>query len=117
MLHRHPGNPLIRPDDVRPSHVEFEVVGAFNPAATTRGDEVLGLTEAFLFAGAGAVVSTLWRVDDRASSLLMERFYRHLAELPPEEALRRAQLDLLGGPAGSEFRAPYFWAPFVLTAG
>jgi len=83
----------------------------------TRGDEVLGLTEAFLFAGAGAVVSTLWRVDDRASSLLMERFYRHLAELPPEEALRRAQLDLLGGPAGSEFRAPYFWAPFVLTAG
>ena len=83
----------------------------------TRGDEVLGLTEAFLFAGAGAVVSTLWRVDDRASSLLMERFYRHLAALPPEEALRRAQLDLLGGPAGSEFRTPYFWAPFVLTAG
>jgi CHAT domain-containing protein len=53
-------------------------------------DEYLGMTAAFLQAGAPAVVSTLWAVDDVSTMLLMERFYQlHLEEkqdLP--EALR-----------------------------
>lgn len=60
------------------------------------GEGLIGLTRAFQFAGARSVVSSLWRVDDRATALLMEAFYGHLeAGLPVAEALRRAQLDLL----------------------
>jgi CHAT domain-containing protein len=56
-------------------------------------DEFLGLPAGFLQAGAPAVVSTLWRVDDLSTMALMERFYQgHLRDgLPPAAALRAAQ--------------------------
>jgi CHAT domain-containing protein len=56
-------------------------------------DEYLGLTAGFLFAGAPAVISTLWPVDDLATMLLMERLYRfHLHKrMSPAAALRQAQ--------------------------
>ena len=59
-------------------------------------DEFLGLPAGFLQAGAPAVLSTLWPVDDDVSTmLLMERFYeKHLEGLAPPTALRRAQLRL-----------------------
>jgi CHAT domain-containing protein/Tfp pilus assembly protein PilF len=64
------------------------------------GEGLLGLQRAFAVAGCRAVVGSLWRVDDPATSVLMERFYFHLWEkkLPAEEALRQAQLDVLRGP-------------------
>jgi len=59
-------------------------------------DEFIGLPTGFLQAGAPGVVSTLWAVNDAATSLLMEHFYRkHLKRgLPPGQALRSAQLWL-----------------------
>jgi CHAT domain-containing protein len=56
-------------------------------------DEYLGLPAGFLQAGAPAVLSTLWAVDDRSTTLLMEHFYRHhmLDGLQPAVALRQAQ--------------------------
>lgn len=98
------------------------------------GDEgILGLTRAFQFAGARAVLSSLWRISDRATALLMESFYRELsAGRPADEALRRAQLALLrgtvrspglpawvvglwpGGEAASEWAHPSSWAAFHL---
>jgi CHAT domain-containing protein len=56
-------------------------------------DEFLGLPAGFLQAGAPAVVSTLWRVDDLSTMLLMERFYcTHLRDgRTPASALRAAQ--------------------------
>jgi CHAT domain-containing protein/tetratricopeptide (TPR) repeat protein len=59
-------------------------------------DEYVGLPAGFLQAGAPAVVSTLWSVDDRSTALLMERFYRNHLELgmPLPAALREAQLWL-----------------------
>lgn len=41
MFQRHPNNPLIRPQDVRPSHPDFEVIGTFNPGVTVFQDEIL----------------------------------------------------------------------------
>ena len=41
----------------------------------SRGDEVVGLQRAFLYAGTPAVVTTLWKVDDRASFELIRAFY------------------------------------------
>ena len=77
------------------------------------GDEIIGLTRAFLVAGSRAVLSTLWQVDDAASAELMIDFYEHLAAgVPAAEALRRAQLVRLADP---DTRAPYYWAGYTLT--
>ena len=59
-------------------------------------DEYLGLPAGFLQAGAPAIVSSLWTVDDRSTALLMERFYRNHIEhgMSGPAALREAQLWL-----------------------
>ena len=64
---------------------------------TAGGDGVLGLTRAFLTAGARSVVSSLWKVDDAATSLLMREFYSNLWErgMTKSESLRQAQLTVL----------------------
>lgn len=78
-----------------------------------RGEGLLGLTRAFLHAGARRVMATLWEVQDEATAVLMERFYRAYLErgLPPGEALRQAQQSFLADPRWS---APYYWSGFVL---
>ncbi len=63
------------------------------------GDGLVGLTQAFHYAGARSVLASLWQVSDRSSADLMVRFYRHLqAGLGKDQALRAAQLELLAGP-------------------
>jgi CHAT domain-containing protein/tetratricopeptide (TPR) repeat protein len=64
------------------------------------GQGVLGLQRAFHGAGARAVVASLWKVDDAATSVLMEQFYTNLwvKKMPKLEALRRAQLAVLNDP-------------------
>ncbi|MCL4298820.1 MAG: tetratricopeptide repeat protein [Anaerolineae bacterium] len=75
------------------------------------GDELVGLTRAFIFAGTPSVIASLWNVEDEATSLLMERFYTHLKDgLGKAEALRQAQLDMR-----QEYPNPYYWAGFVLS--
>jgi len=76
----------------------------------SRGDELVGLQRAFLYAGTPAVVTTLWKVDDRASFRLMRAFYEGLASKGPTEALRAAQRALL-----ADFPHPFAWAAFGLT--
>ncbi len=80
-----------------------------------RGEGVVGLVRAFHYAGAPSVVASLWEVSDQGTSRLMDRFYRHLdAGDRAEDALRKAQGDLLGGEAGTDFAHPYYWASFQL---
>jgi CHAT domain-containing protein/Tfp pilus assembly protein PilF len=75
------------------------------------GDDWVGLTRAFLHAGAGHVVATLWPVDDWATAALMERFYEgYASDGDPAGALARAQRVLLVQPATSH---PFYWAGFV----
>jgi CHAT domain-containing protein len=76
----------------------------------SRGDELVGLQRAFLYAGTPAVVTTLWKVDDRASFMLMRAFYDSLAAKGAGEALRSAQRGLM-----VDFPHPYAWAGFGLT--
>lgn len=60
-----------------------------------RGDELVGFIRAFMHAGALALVSTLWRVDERSTRILMERFYQEVQTgVSLAEALKRAQLYL-----------------------
>jgi len=103
------------------------------------GEGVFGLQRAFRLAGARSVVASLWKVDDDATRVLMEQFYRNLWEkkMAKLEALRQAQLtvmrkyDLKNGALhrgdivkldlSKERRQPdqalppYYWAAFVLS--
>jgi CHAT domain-containing protein len=71
------------------------------------GEGVLGLQRAFHLAGARTLVTSLWRVDDAATTLLMEEFYANLwkKKLPKLEALRQAQLTVLAHPEAVTERA------------
>jgi len=79
------------------------------------GDDWVGLTRAFLHAGARRVVATLWPVDDWATAALMERFYTTYQ--PGGDAgatIADAQRELLRVPATAH---PFYWAGFVVVGG
>ena len=56
------------------------------------------------------MITTLWKVDDRASFALMGKFYDHLQAVGPAQALRQAGRATL-----AEYPHPFAWAGFVLT--
>jgi CHAT domain-containing protein len=64
------------------------------------GEGVIGLQRAFHIAGARNVIASLWKVDDKATAVLMQLFYENLwqKDLPPIEALRQAQLAIYRHP-------------------
>jgi CHAT domain-containing protein len=75
------------------------------------GDEVSGLTRTFLLAGANTVVSSLWKVSDESTAILMQAAYRHLrAGETPGDALRLAALEVR-----KHYPHPFYWAPFIVT--
>ncbi len=74
------------------------------------GDEVQGLNRAFLYAGAGGVLASLWSVSDESTFRLMEGFYDALGDRPAVEALRTAQLRVM-----ASFPEPFHWGAFYLT--
>jgi CHAT domain-containing protein len=77
----------------------------------TRGDDVIGLSRAFIYAGSPSVIASLWSVDDDATQQLMIAFYMHFKEgLSKAEALRSAQADVR-----RKYPNPFYWAGFVLT--
>jgi len=81
-------------------------------ATVTRGDEIIGLARSFIFSGAPSVITSLWKVDDLATAVLMKRFYRNLKQgLSKAEALRRAQLLVKESLNGH----PSAWAAFHIT--
>jgi CHAT domain-containing protein len=78
-----------------------------------KGEGLVGLTRGFIYAGAARVVATLWKVDDAATAELMKHFYEKMLRerKPPATALREAQIALW---QQKRWRAPYYWAAFVL---
>ncbi|MBP8980225.1 MAG: CHAT domain-containing protein [Syntrophobacterales bacterium] len=75
-----------------------------------RGDELIGLQRALMFAGARTILSSLWSIDDMATGFLMTSFYRHLSKMPKNKALKQAQLETM-----KQFPDPYYWASFNLA--
>jgi len=69
------------------------------------GDELVGLTRAFIYAGTPSVIASLWKVDDSSTAQLMAGFYRHLKKMSKAEALREAQLEMIQGGVGGELIA------------
>ena len=79
-----------------------------------QGDDLVGLSRAFIHAGAPSVVASLWKVSDESTVAMMRSFYRNLQTMPKAEALQQAQLDLAKS-SGMNSSHPYFWAPFILV--
>lgn len=75
----------------------------------TNGDELVGLSRAFIYAGTPSILSSLWMVDDESTSYLMAQFYRHLEKTGKGEALRLAQME-----TRKKYTHPHSWAAFVL---
>jgi CHAT domain-containing protein/Tfp pilus assembly protein PilF len=101
-----------------------------------QGDDLVGLTRAFIHAGTPSVVASLWKVSDDSTVELMRAYYRNLQGMSKAEALRKAQLELMNSSlrfnlergrvaiTGSasyrpgvtiECSHPFFWAPFILV--
>jgi CHAT domain-containing protein len=80
-----------------------------------RGEGVIGLTRAFMYAGAPTVGVSLWSVADKSTADLMTDFYKRLLATPdasPSASLRGAQVAMIDG---KKYAAPFYWAPFVLV--
>ncbi|HYR77691.1 MAG TPA: CHAT domain-containing protein [Pyrinomonadaceae bacterium] len=81
-----------------------------------RGEGVIGLTRAFMYAGAPTVGVTLWSVADKSTAELMTDFYKRLlaANNPASSstAMRQAQVAMI---SGKKYSAPFYWAPFVIV--
>jgi tetratricopeptide (TPR) repeat protein len=77
------------------------------------GDELIGLTRGFIYAGTPSVVVSLWSVEAKSTLQLMNRFYTYLIndKMTKVEALQKAQLEIM---EMDEYEHPYFWAPFIL---
>jgi CHAT domain-containing protein len=88
--------------------------GASGSTSFIRGEDYTTLAEAFLFAGARNVVSTLWRIDDQGAAAFAAAFYKELAASgrSPVEVLARAQRALLAQP---KYASPFYWAAYALS--
>jgi CHAT domain-containing protein/tetratricopeptide (TPR) repeat protein len=105
----------------------------------TQGDELIGLTRGFIYAGTPSILASLWKVNDSSTAEFMSMFYKNLKKYPKSEALRMAQIEMIHGDVGKgivrgvggittskegrpsqqssltvDGSHPYFWAPFIL---
>jgi CHAT domain-containing protein len=103
-------------------HIELATLSACETALgkLSKGEGMMGLSQVLLGSGIPTLVSSLWKVDDRNSAELMERFYRYLVAGKDNklEALRKAQLDKIAWCSQDKlvkYPFPYFWASYILN--
>jgi CHAT domain-containing protein len=104
-----------------PLRAELVTISACNGAGTRAyaGEGLVGLSWAFLRAGAHNVIASLWEVSDTSSTpQLMDALYEGLTHgEDPATALRNAKLSILKSNAHTVFAKLFYWAPFQLYAG
>jgi len=80
----------------------------------SKGEGVIGLSRALVYAGAKSIIVSFWSVADESTAQLMTEFYRQMLEHPESnysQNLRNAKLALM---KTDNYKSPYYWAPFVL---
>lgn len=103
-------------DDILQEDLSYELI-VLSGCETCRayiapGDEVIGLGHGFLYAGAGAVIASLWRADDELTLALMSRLYEILLTgASKATAMRQAQLSVANSRTVIH---PAFWGGFQL---
>jgi CHAT domain-containing protein len=77
------------------------------------GDELIGLTRAFLYSGTRSIMVSLWSVSAGSTLKLMESFYNKIKneKMSKVEALQKAQIEMM---RDEQYSHPYYWAPFML---
>ncbi len=79
------------------------------------GDDLVGLTRAFLYAGTRSLIVSLWSVEAKSTYEYMKNFYQVVKKGENKaKALQKIQVDFINGKYGDTYTHPYFWAPFVL---
>lgn len=79
-----------------------------------KGDGVFSLGRSFLLSGAKSIVSSLWSINDRSTSIVMDNFYQHLASGKDKAlSLRLAKIDYMNS-VDEEYKHPYYWSSFIL---
>jgi CHAT domain-containing protein len=78
-----------------------------------KGEGLVGLVRGFMYAGAGRVAASLWKVDDEATAELMRAFYERMLKegMRPAAALSAAQTEVA---RQKRWQSPYYWAAFEL---
>ena len=80
-----------------------------------KGEGIVGLSRAFIYAGSKNLLVSLWKVSDNSTSQMMTEFYQLLLkeknELNYAEILQKAKLMLI---LDKNYSRPYYWAPFIL---
>lgn len=80
----------------------------------SKGEGVIGLSRALVYAGARNLIVSFWSVADESTSELMTNFYQTLLQkqnVSFSEGLRESKLELI---RKGKYAAPYYWAPFIL---
>jgi CHAT domain-containing protein/tetratricopeptide (TPR) repeat protein len=99
-------------------HARLVTISACDSAGNRiySSEGLVGLSWAFLRAGAERVIAALWEVNDASTPQLMDRMYASIAAgEEPSSALRAAKLSLLR--SQTVYSRPFYWAPFVLYQG
>ena len=113
-----PQNGFLRLYDIYNMHLSAELV-VLSACQTAlgkdiKGEGLVGLTRGFMYAGAARIVASLWRTEDRATAVLMGRFYESMLSgngMSPAAALRKAQLSMWND---KRWRQPRYWAAFTI---
>lgn len=82
-------------------------VGSIQP-----GDEIIGLTRAFIYAGTSGILGSLWKVDDYYTEKFMTTFYSALKDSDKIDALHKARQTMIDT---YKKKHPYYWSAFVLV--
>ena len=106
-------DPCLRAHDILASNIAARTV-VLSACSTARGgyrvgEGLVGLSYAFLRAGAESVVSSLWPVNDSTTNQLMGAFHQNLLVDGPVRALRKAMICL-----HEQKLTPYHWSAFVV---
>ncbi|MBW1811156.1 MAG: CHAT domain-containing protein, partial [Deltaproteobacteria bacterium] len=81
----------------------------------SKGDEIIGLSRAFLHAGTNSLVASLWPLSDESAAVIIEKFYNNIrAGKSPAKSLGLAIRKVK---ADSKFAHPFYWAPFEVIGG
>jgi CHAT domain-containing protein len=98
-------------------NAQFVTLSACNTGQgqSVKGEGVMGLTRAFMYAGTPSISVTLWSIETSSAAMLTTGFYANLkAGLRKAEALRKIKLRMIRGEESRLYRHPFFWAPMVI---
>ena len=80
----------------------------------SRGEGLLSLSRAFAYAGTPSLLTTLWEIPDRSTSLIVQGYYKNLKmNMTSSQAIRRAKLEYLSTVSAEEFVHPFYWSAFI----